>query len=97
MPMSDTSTVTASDVMEIHRAVFSGTSTTAPSPVLPRAMCTATGARIRPITIMTGPVTMGGSTRSTTSVPRQRISPLKRKYTRPEQTSPPRVCAMPQV
>ena len=97
LPSKETSTVTRSEVMDIHSARFSGTRWVAPSPVLPRAMFTATGARIRPITMMTGPVTMGGSTRSTISVPRQRIRPLRRKYTNPEHTSPPRVCAMPQV
>ena len=33
----------------------------APSPVRPMAMCTATGASTRPMTMITGPTTTGGS------------------------------------
>ena len=76
LPSKETSTVAAREVMDIQRARLPGTICCAPSPVLPRAMLTATGARMSPMTMMTGPVTMGGSRRSTNSVPRQRTRAL---------------------
>ena len=74
-----------------------GKSTIAPSPVLPMVMCTATGARIRPITMITGPVTTGGSTRLIMSLPCQRTSRLSRIYTTPAAARPHMVPGMPQV
>jgi len=72
-----TSMVTSSVSMEMIRAVFWGTSTAEPSPVLPRAMFTATGARMRPMTMITGPVTMGGRTFCSTPTPYFLMSRLK--------------------
>jgi hypothetical protein len=42
------------------------------------AICTATGARVRPMTTMTGPVTTGGKTRRTFSEPMRRTRRAKR-------------------
>ncbi len=70
------STVVARDAIEMIRAVFSGTSTAAPSPVLPSAMLTPVGARMSPMTMMTGPVTMGGRSRVMIAMPRQRMRKL---------------------
>ena len=75
-PSRETSTVVASAAIEMISAVFSGTSTALPSPALPRAMFTPTGASTRPMTMITGPVTMGGSRRMMISVPRQRMMKL---------------------
>ena len=60
VPSSETSTVTTRATPAMMKAVGSGTSHAEPSPVRPEAMCTATGAKTRPITMMTGPVTIGG-------------------------------------
>ena len=45
-------------------------------PLWPRAILTAVGASTRPMTMMTGPVTMGGSRRRMSPMPRQRMSRL---------------------
>ncbi|KAF5033941.1 hypothetical protein DSECCO2_601430 [anaerobic digester metagenome] len=55
-----TTTVAAREKKDTSMAVRSGKSTAAPSPVLPMAMATPTGARMSPMTMMTGPVTMVG-------------------------------------
>ena len=52
-------------------AVVLGTSQAEPSPVRPMAMWTATGASTKPMTMMTGPVTMGGN--SLCSIPDPKI------------------------
>ncbi|VVN48632.1 hypothetical protein PS624_06039 [Pseudomonas fluorescens] len=54
--------------MEISIAVWYGIST-APSPPLPMAMLAASGAMARPIEMITGPITTGGSMRSMKPVP----------------------------
>ncbi len=71
--------VTARALIDTASASGSSTRTAAPSPVLPRAMLTATGARIRPITMITGPVTIGGKMREISRVPRQRTRRLSSK------------------
>jgi len=54
---------------EIISATSPGTSCTLASPALPMAMLAATGARPRPMAMITGPITTGGSRRSIKPVP----------------------------
>ena len=71
-PSRETATVTARETMEMLMAVAWGMA----GPLWPRAILTAVGASTRPMTMMTGPVTMGGSRRMMISVPRQRMVKL---------------------
>ena len=96
-PSSEISTVVAREIIEMISAVFSGTRMVPPSPVLPRAMFTPAGASTRPMTMITGPVTMGGSRRMMMPVPRQRMTKLSTTYTAPATTMPPSVAGSPHV
>ena len=71
-PSRETATVTARETMEMLMAVAWGMA----GPLWPRAILTAVGASTRPMTMMTGPVTMGGSRRRMSPMPRQRMSRL---------------------
>ncbi|MNE45121.1 hypothetical protein D3C80_1393920 [compost metagenome] len=70
MPLPNTATirVVSSAGMEIIMAVPYGSSSV-PSPALPMAMLAAIGAMARPIEMITGPITTGGSRRSIKPVP----------------------------
>ena len=76
-PRRLTRTVTEREIMETMIALFWGTRTNPPSPLLPMAMFTATGARIRPMTMITGPVTTGGKILRITSDPFTRMMKLR--------------------
>ena len=60
--------------IEIIIAVLYGTSSTLPSPALPMAMFTATGDSARPMEMITGAITTGGSRRSMKLGPRSLTS-----------------------
>ena len=69
-------TVTASAMNETVIAGPAATSCSLPLPSSPMARLTATGASTRPITMITGPVTIAGSNRVTTPTPRRRMTRL---------------------
>jgi len=77
LPSSVAKMVASRVIMEIVMAVPNGTSSILPSPVCPVAIWTATGARISPMVMMTGPVTMGGSRRWIKPLPLRRINRLR--------------------
>ena len=97
LPSSVTTTVVISAIAARAIAVPCGTSAMAPSPDLPRARFTPTGARISPMTMMTGPVTTRGRYVSRNSLPLMRIAKLRTTYTMPEAAKPHSVPGMPQV
>ena len=51
----------------------------------------------RPMIMITGPITTGGSSRLTKSMPRQRTTAANRKYMKPAQNRPNSVAPWPQV
>jgi len=57
------------------------------------AMSTATGARVRPITTITGPVTTGGKSSRTRRLPTSKTKRAKSAYTSPAATTPPPTAA----
>lgn len=61
------------------------------------AILLATVATDRPMIMITGPITTGGSRRCTASMPRQRTSAANTKYIKPAANKPNMVPGKPQV
>lgn len=76
LPTSDIRIVVPNATPATIMAVDWGSSQMEPSPARPMAMCTETGARMRPMSMITGPVTTGGSSRCMNSTPKARMSRL---------------------
>ena len=77
-PNREIKTVVTKAAIEIIKATLGSTSCKAPSPDLPKAMLTPTGAKFNPITMITGATTTGGSNRLITPSPRHAIIKLNR-------------------
>ncbi len=89
--------VTINAIAASMSAWSSGTRTAAPSPVLPMARLTPIGARMSPMTMITGPVTTRGRYRSRNSLPLMRTTKLMATYTKPAAARPHKVPGIPQV
>ena len=94
LPNTVTSTVTVNVNAANATAVPYGTTCT--SPPLPTAILPAAPATDKPITIITGPITTGGSSLCTASKPRQRMTAAKTKYIKPAANRPNMVAPTPQ-
>ncbi|MOA55121.1 hypothetical protein D3C78_1788590 [compost metagenome] len=66
-------------------------------PARPIAMFDAALATERPMIMITGPITTGGSRRLTIAMPRQRTMAANTKYMKPAQNRPNMVAPCPQV
>ncbi|MNU99634.1 hypothetical protein D3C71_897760 [compost metagenome] len=71
--------------------------TTCSAPARPMAMLQATWATDRPITMITGPITTGGSSLCTKPMPRTRMRAARMKYMKPAANRPNMVEGRPQV